>query len=370
MRIIHLFTLTLLLVIAALFCFPQIAQAQKHDNFEYMHPYHFNDEPRGNEVGRVVFYNVENLFDTYDDPEKMDEAFTIKGMYGWSSSKYKRKLHHIYRVLVSVGGWEAPAVIGLCELENRFVLEELLAKTPLSRFDYQIVHEESPDKRGIDVGLIYRKEKFKLIDYQAINVTFPFDTTSRTRDILYVKGRIIGADNVHIYVNHWPSRFGGHLETDAKREFVAQTIRHHVDSIYGVEPNANIIIMGDLNDAPNDDSVLNVLAAKGGDPNQLATNDLYNLMFSMEQEWKVGTHKHEEHWGILDQIVISQPLANRKEGLILKDGIARIYRPDWMLMEEEVRLGKKPFRTFLGARYLGGYSDHLPIYIDLEYTER
>ncbi len=326
----------------------------------------FDDRPRGRDVARIAFYNVENLFDTKDDPEKMDEAFTPTGMYGWSYKKYNKKLHHIYRVLVSVGGWEPPAVIGLCELENRFVLEELLSKTPLERFDYQIVHEESPDKRGIDVGLIYRKEKFQVLDYKPIHIRFPFDTTSRTRDILYVKGQLMKRDTVHIFVNHWPSRFGGHLETDPKRSFVAQTVRHYADSIYSRNPWANIVIMGDLNDAPSDQSLIEVLNAKG-EAEGLELNDLYNLMHKMEKNWWEGSHKHEEHWGVLDQIIISPALVKRQEGLHLRNERAYIFKADWMLMDEEVRLGKKPFRTFLGARYLGGYSDHLPIYIDLEY---
>ncbi len=329
----------------------------------------FDDAPRPNGI-RVAFYNVENLFDTYDDPIKRDDEFLPTGMKGWSGKRYRLKLNQIYRVLSAVGGWEPAGVIGLCELENRFVLEQLLEKTPLREFDYEIVHHESPDKRGIDVGLLYRPEKFKVLHEEALKVIFPFDTTSRTRDILYVKGQVLKRDTVHIFVNHWPSRFGGHLETDPKRDFVAQTIRDKADEVYAKDPKAKIIIMGDLNDAPQDNSVLNVLRTEHElEGLAQSENDLYNLMYEMSENWWAGTHKFQEHWGVLDQIIISPKLVKNPEGLLLKGGQAHIFKADWLMEEEELRIGDKPNRTYLGARYHGGFSDHLPVYIDLIYPD-
>ncbi len=317
------------------------------------------------ETFRIMFYNVENLFDTRDDSLKRDDDFTPRGIKGWSSRKYKTKLDNIYRTIIGVGGWEPPAVVGLCEVENRFVLQELIVRTPLRKMGYEVIHEESPDRRGIDVAMLYRPDKFQPIRYIPITIQFPFDLDSKTRDILYVKGKVLGKDTVHLFVNHWPSRFGGHIETDPKRNFVASVLRQAVDSIYSTDRNANIVIMGDLNDSLHDESVAEILNAKK-ETSTLAANDLFNMMAALEQEGK-GTHKHENHWGILDQIIVSVPLLQRKIGLQIYRQEAVIYEGAFLIQAEDKRLGTRPFRTYYGAQYLGGYSDHLPIYLDLVY---
>ncbi|MFK7905571.1 MAG: hypothetical protein AB8B69_10620, partial [Chitinophagales bacterium] len=207
--------------------------------------------------------------------------------------------------------------------------------------------------------------KFQPSRYRPIQIQFPFDLDSKTRDILYVKGSVLGQDTVHLFVNHWPSRYGGHLETDPKRNFVASVLRQAVDSIYSTEPNANIIIMGDLNDSLHDESVLEILNAHKDDSN-LKANDLYNLMAVLEEEGK-GTHKHENHWGILDQLIVSTSLFQRKQGLQIYRKSAVIYEGGFLIQTEDKKLGTRPFRTYSGAQYLGGYSDHLPIYLDLIY---
>ena len=317
------------------------------------------------ETFRIMFYNVENLFDTRDDSLKRDDDFTPRGIKGWGSRKYKTKLDNIYRTIIGVGGWKPPAVVGLCEVENGFVLKELIVRTPLRKLGYEIIHEESPDKRGIDVALLYRTSKFQPIRYKPIQIDFPFDKDSKTRDILYVKGSVLDRDTVHLFINHWPSRFGGHIETDPKRNFVASVLREKVDSIYQTDSEANIVIMGDLNDSIHDESVSEVLKAKK-EMMDLKSNDLFNLMAALEEEGK-GTHKHENHWGILDQIIVSVPLLQRKNGLQILNQKAVIFEGSFLIQEEDKRLGKRPFRTYYGAQYLGGYSDHLPIYLDLVY---
>ena len=327
----------------------------------------FNDIPRGDRGLRIMFYNVENLFDTENDSIKRDDDFTPTGMKGWSGRRYKNKLKNIYRVIMGVGGWEPPACVGLCEVENRFVVNEMVARTPLRDFNYKIVHEESPDKRGIDVAFLYRPDKFQYISHEALNITFPFDTESRTRDILYIKGRALKKDTLHIFVNHWPSRFGGHLETDPKREYVASVLRKKVDAIYAENSQANIIIMGDLNDAPQDESVSKVLNAKLN-LDEVREKDLYNLMSENLDNWKAGTHKHGEHWGILDQIIISPLLLNRQTGLQLSKDRVQIFGAGFLIEKEDLRLGLRPFRTYIGARYHDGYSDHLPVFIDVIYV--
>lgn len=324
----------------------------------------FDDTPRGEDGARIMFYNVENLFDTEDDPNKNDDEFTPTGMRAWSYSKFNRKLKHIYKVMSAVGGWEMPDMAGFCEVENAFVLKELVRKTPLRKYGYQVVLREGLDKRGIDVGFIYRKSRFDTLSTQSIRISFPFDTTYHTRDILYINGVLLKQDTLHIYINHWPSRYGGHLETDESRALVAQTLRRHVDSVYATNPNANIIIMGDLNDSPVDDSVLKYLRTQ---PNidVLKPNDLYNLMYPFVGRFELGTHKHDEFWGVLDHIIVSPALLNGEAKLSVKNKEAHIYRSRFLLEREDTKLGWRNFRTYVGMRYNGGFSDHLPVYVDL-----
>ncbi|MGB0839602.1 MAG: hypothetical protein ACPGXL_05655 [Chitinophagales bacterium] len=336
-----------------------IIQAQIPDDLN-----DFNPSPRLEDGARVVFYNVENLFDYEDDTLKLDEEYLPQGKKFWSKRKYTHKLQQLYKVLISVGGWEAPALIGLCEVENRRVLEDLTTLTGLDKFDYQIVHENSPDRRGIDVALLYRSDKFTPIHYETIPIRYPFDTASRTRDILYVKGTLLGQDTLHIFVNHWTSKYGGVLNTEPKRFFLGELVRQKADSIYAQIPNANIIIMGDLNDEPKDESVLKGLKAEKPviDPANMAENGLYNLMYNQN---KGGTHKFQEHWSVIDHLIVSPSLLQGKTGLKVSPAGAKIFSTSWLLEDETVRVGQKPFRTHLAFKYIGGYSDHLPIYMDV-----
>ncbi|NPA45253.1 MAG: endonuclease, partial [Chlorobi bacterium] len=230
--------------------------------------------PRGDM--RIMFYNTENLFDIFDDTLKIDEAFTPDGEKHWNKRKFDKKLYNISKVITAVGQWELPEVIGLCEIENRYVLERLIKQTALKNFNYRIIHKESPDRRGIDVGMLYRKDKFHPISYEAVRVVFPFDANKPTRDILYVKGTNNYNDTLHIFVNHWPSRWGGQLETDRKRMFAASVLKGKVDSLFDADVNPNIIIMGDLNDYPDNNSVVKVLKAKTKF-DKIEDEKLYNL---------------------------------------------------------------------------------------------
>ncbi|MCD4665181.1 MAG: endonuclease [Bacteroidales bacterium] len=313
---------------------------------------------------RIVFYNVENLFDIYDDSLTRDEDFTPDGIKHWNNKKFYAKLNNIYRIIISIGEWEPPAVIGLCEVENRFVLNKLVYETPLKNFNYKVIHEESPDWRGIDVALLYHPDKFKTLTYKTFPIRFPFDTTSRTRDILYVKGLAYDSDTIHLFINHWPSRYGGHLATKPKREFVASILRLQVDSIFSLNPNANILIMGDFNDDPSDESLKRVLNAKG-DTTKLQSSDLYNLMFVYDNDWKTGTLKYKENWNVFDQFIISGSLLTGSTGLKISDEGAKIFSADYLIQEDTKYLGTKPFRTYSGPKYQGGFSDHLPVYLDL-----
>lgn len=318
-------------------------------------------EKRGNNVIRVMFYNVENLFDASNDSLTSDEEYIPGGMRGWNITRFKQKLLNITKVTVAIGGWSPPDLIGLCEVENRYVLYALTHDTPLTGFGLRVVHFESPDPRGIDVALLYRPEKFRVLQQSAINVRFPFDTASRTRDILFVKGIAAKRDTLNIFVNHWPSKFGGAMATVPKRNYVASILRKLTDSLLAVNPNANILIMGDLNDSPYDESVSKVLGAKMDSVN-LQPNDLYNMLAGAGISWKKGTIKFREEWETIDHMIVSRSLLSHTS----PHGM-QIFDAPFLLQDDEAWFGKKPFRTYYGARYIGGFSDHLPVFMDLKF---
>jgi predicted extracellular nuclease len=320
-------------------------------------------EKKNEQALRVAFYNVENLFDTFNDTLKNDEDFLPTGVKGWTFSRYLEKLDHIYKTLTALGGWDLPAIVGFCEIENRYVLNELITKTPLVKAGYSIVHEDSPDNRGIDVGLIYRPEKFRPIKHEAIRIVFPFDPSVKTRDVLYVKGIIFKKDTLHVFINHWPSKLGGAAASEPRRTFVAQKIKHYVDSIYRMDPEANIIITGDFNDEPGDKSLMVGLGAINH-LDSLKGKDLYNTSYPFFAKG-IGTEKYKEHWAVLDQMIVSSPMVTRKKGVMIQDNQSSIFDAPWLLEDDEKFMGKMPFRTYGGPKYLGGYSDHLPVFIDV-----
>jgi endonuclease/exonuclease/phosphatase family metal-dependent hydrolase len=316
---------------------------------------------RGANTIRVMFYNAENLFDPKDDSITSDEEYQPTGMRGWTYTRLKQKQLNIAKVVLAVGGWEPPDLIGLCEVENSRVLFGLTKDTPLKNFGYRFIHYDSPDPRGIDVALLYRPGKFKVIQSIPIPVHFPSDATSHTRDILYVKGIVNKRDTIHVFVNHWPSKFGGALATVPKRKFVASMVRNLSDSLLAVNPNANILIMGDLNDSPYEESVSKVLRAKMDSVN-LAPDDLYDMLAGAGISWKKGTIKFREEWETIDHMIISRPLLKYTH----PNGL-HIFDAPFLLQDDEAWYGKKPFRTYYGAKYIGGYSDHLPVYADFSF---
>ena len=331
----------------------------------------FDESSRDGRGVRVCFYNVENLFDTEDDPATNDEEFTPRGNKGWSNYRYKQKLYNIYKTMSALGGWGGPPeIIGFCELENKKVLEDLISYTPFQKYRFDIVHEDSPDRRGIDVGLIYRSDKFEVLGHEAIRVIFPFDTSARTRDVLHVWGKVMGKDTLHIFVNHWPSRRGGQAASEPRRTYVAGLVRAKIDELYAKNPQANIIVMGDLNDEAENKSVAEVLNAKH-DLKTLGNTDLYNYMHGLSKNWQLGSHKYQGHWGTLDHIIVSAPLIkNRQEGCLHTSATgAQIFSARFLLEDDTRFLGLQPFRTYSGPRFIGGFSDHLPVYIDLFYKE-
>lgn len=310
-----------------------------------------------------MFYNVENLFDTDDDSTTIDEEFLPKGDRFWTNKKFYLKLNRISQVIMAAGQGNLPTLIGLSEIENQKVLDLLIYKTPLGNLGYKIVHQESPDRRGIDVALLYRKDLFTPIHYRTYSVKNPNDDQFKTRDILYLTG-ITGADTLHLFVNHWPSKYGGVLETKPLRALAASTLRIAIDSILQSNKNSKVIIMGDFNDSPFDESMTKYLRAL--EPmDSIQNQEIYNLAYRKAKENK-GSNKYQGKWELIDQIIVSGALLTAKHGLYTNLESFQIFDAPFLLEEDKNYLGNKPFRTYLGFRYNNGFSDHLPVLLDLK----
>ncbi|NOY36929.1 MAG: hypothetical protein GXO83_05080 [Chlorobi bacterium] len=311
----------------------------------------------------VVFYNVENLFDTDNDPATNDDAFTPEGINHWTNDRYKKKLEDVATVLGKINPKHLPDLIGLCEVENTKVLKDLTAVRPLKKRGYRVVHEDSPDSRGIDVGLLYNPESFSYISHRIIPVNYPRDTL-KGRDILYIKGKVSG-ENIHIFVNHWKSRRGSARATEQKRIYNAVLVRRAVDSIFNTEPSARIIIMGDFNDEPTNMSILNVLNATNKRKN-ISPRDLYNLMYDAHNLSDTGTYSYKGKWNMLDQIIVSRAFLDNTKGWHTTYDGGHIFSDDFMLYYNAKADQYVPGKTYGGSTYYGGISDHLPVYVIFE----
>ncbi len=305
----------------------------------------------------VVFYNVENLFDTIDAPDKRDDEFTPDSIKKWGTKRYTKKLKDISKVLCAISPEDLPELIGLCEVENRAVVKELVATGQLADEQYNIVHHESPDIRGIDVALAYRTDAFKVLTHEAIPIRFPDNPKHKTRDILYVKGKA-RKDVLHIFVNHWPSRIGGTAKSEPNRVYVASVLRHKVDSVFTTDPDANIIIMGDMNDEPANKSISETLNASDN-----PGNSLYNLMYPLDSDQK-GTYNFRGNWNMLDNLIVSNNLLHKKRGYKTAPDAGCVFHQPFM--EYHGKKGMSPNRTYGGSNYYGGISDHFPVYVVLK----
>jgi endonuclease/exonuclease/phosphatase family metal-dependent hydrolase len=295
----------------------------------------------------------------------MDNEFTSSGLKHWSYSRFQTKLNHLSKTLLAIGGWEPPPIVGLCEVENRYVLDKLIWQTPLKKFNYRFIHHDSPDSRGIDVILLYRPEKFTVLSSTYFEVHFPFDTGAQTREILMVKGKVLLNDTIILFVNHWPSRRGGYSESQPRRIFVAGFLRSKIDSVFRSDQHPNIIIMGDFNDEPDKESLARVLNALPVNTDREPA-DLVNLMYSEEIRWDEGTIKYQGQWSIFDQFIVSGNLVSISDETQPILAEAHIFKGNFLTEKDDRNLGDKLKRTYAGPRYLGGFSDHLPIYLDLK----
>ncbi len=321
-----------------------------------------NEEEKRGDL-RVMFYNVENCFDCFDDSLKMDNDFLPNGVRHWTWDKYQEKIRKISKVILAAGSWEFPDIIGLCEIENRFVADGIFKFGPLRKVGYKFIHRESPDRRGIDVLLAYQPDVFQPVDTSFIQVIYEGEQKSTTREILYVKAKLDTNDSLHVFVNHWSSRWGGQLESEHKRISAAKLVRQKTDSILRQSPQANILIMGDFNDYPHNTSLLKILKANPVEA-EIHNGNLYNLASNFVRKTGMGSYKYQGRWGMLDQFIVSGNLLNKTAGLYCdKDGMS-VFAPDFLLEKDLTYFGLRTYRTFLGYRHHGGFSDHLPIILD------
>lgn len=312
---------------------------------------------------RVMFYNVENLFDTKDDPLKDDDEFLPDGKFRWTGRKYWKKLKNITRVITAVGGMHSPALVGLCEVENDSVVFDLTARSPLRAQKYDYIVTDSPDERGIDVALLYQRDQFKLLEKNEYRISFSDPATGPSRNILHAVGQLVNGDTLDVFVCHFPSRSGGQLASEPARKDAALLLRNKTDSLFCCRGQAHIVIMGDFNDHPNDKSLSCVLEAQmlSDEPNE---SELYNLFYHRIKETDFGTYKFRGQWEVLDQFIVSGNLLSKNASVFLKNNEATVFKADFLL-EEDKKGEKRPYRTYMGPVYKGGFSDHLPVFIDL-----
>jgi len=316
-------------------------------------------------VAAVAFYNFENLFDTLDDPHKLDEDFTPGGAYHYTGAVYRAKLHNLATVLQQLGTGlnpDGPALIGTAEIENDLVLSDLVAQPEIHGRGYRFVHFESPDNRGVDVALLYHPKYFRVLQARALetDIRESGEKGGRTRDVLHVTG-ILAGDTTHVFVNHWPSRRGGAAASAPLRATAARVSKRVIDSLVRRDPQTRVLLMGDLNDDPGDPSVLNVLGAKG-DRRKVAPGGMFNPWLTFIRKG-IGTLCFDDTWNLFDQVMLSSGWLDSTPGHW------RFYRAEIFdrafLKEPFGKYKGYPHRSFEGSRWINGYSDHFPVVVYL-----
>jgi predicted extracellular nuclease len=313
----------------------------------------------------IMFYNVENLFDISNDSLTADEEFLPQSPKNWNRERYSKKITDIARVISSVNERELPALVGLAEIENVKVLEDLVSASKLKKGNYRIIHSDSKDERGIDVALLYNSEEIEILDSKPISVSSGKDNRDETRDILYAKCRLKGDRIIYVFVNHWPSRSPGQEESEMKRVMAALTLRREVDNILNIDNEAAIIIMGDFNDEPTNRSLFQILNAT----NKLKNThyrDLYNLMYDSHNTTGEGSISYNGTWQMFDQIIVSQSLLSKEGGYHVTIGAGKVFKGGEVLVKDPATGAQVNNRTYSGDKYFGGVSDHLPVYIIME----
>lgn len=310
---------------------------------------------------RIMFYNLENLFDTTDNPLKNDDDFLPNGKYRWTKHRYKRKIDNIAKVILDVGENAPPVFIGLCEIENEHVANYIVSQQNLREYKLEYIVPESKDRRGSNVGIIYRPDYLTI--FSILTFTPNLSNNKTTRDILYTGCTTRSNDTLDIFVCHSYSRREGEKQTEQYRMQIASLLKQKTDSIMQQREKANIIIMGDFNDYPDDKSISEVLGVKEI-TDRCEAKQLYNLCNTCNNEG-IASYKYKKEWGFFDQMIVNGAILNDGTLLIKKQKID-IFAPNYLLEEDKQYGGVKPFRTYRGNRYLGGISDHLPIFTDIE----
>jgi endonuclease/exonuclease/phosphatase family metal-dependent hydrolase len=312
------------------------------------------------EIG-IAFYNCENFFDTVHNPAKEDEEFTPEGKYHYTQRIYEQKVHNIATVIRNMGGADGPAVIGLAEVENNTVLNDLARQPDLAGRHYKYEWYDGPDPRGINVALLYDPKYFRVIRSEALHVDLSgANGKSVTRDVLHVYG-VLSGDTVHIFVNHWPSRIGGQDESSPKRAIAAGVNKDAAGALLKQDPNTKVIIMGDLNDNPTDNSIVSVLGAKG-EKNEVALQGFYDPFSDIFKSGQ-GTEEYKHSWNLFDQVIVSGSLLKNNNHKLHYDK-AEIFRPDFIIDHYKGHEGE-PHRSFVGPHWINGYSDHFPVILYL-----
>ena len=315
-------------------------------------------------VNTIAFYNVENLYDTINDPKTWDDDRTPKGRDRWTSVIYEKKLKNIAKVIADIGfdlTNQSPSVIGLCEIENRKVLEDLIKTESLIKENYQIIHYDSPDERGIDVAMLFKQNRFIVSSSKTYPLYLKRKDGSRdyTRDHLLVSG-FLDKDPIHFIINHWPSRSGGQMRSEPGRILAGKLNKKIIDSILQSNPKANIISMGDFNDNPSDKSVkpiLNTIFKKS----KIKEGQLFNPMEELYRKG-YGSYRYKGKWDMIDQFLLSKNLVDNKNGLFFLK--ASVFNKKYLINPSGKYEGY-PFKSFAGGKFLNGYSDHFPIYLYL-----
>lgn len=315
-------------------------------------------------VNTIAFYNVENLFDTINDPKTWDDDRTPKGRDRWTSVIYEKKLKNIAKVIADIGfdlTNQTPSVIGLCEIENRKVLEDLIKTESLIKENYQIIHYDSPDERGIDVAMLFKQNRFIVSSSKTYPLYLKRKDGSRdyTRDHLLVSG-FLDKDPIHFIINHWPSRSGGQMRSEPGRILAGKLNKKIIDSILQSNPKANIISMGDFNDNPSDKSIkpiLNTIFKKS----KIKEGQLFNPMEELYRKG-YGSYRYKGKWDMIDQFLLSKNLVDNKNGLFFLK--ASVFNKKYLINPSGKYEGY-PFKSFAGGKFLNGYSDHFPIYLYL-----
>lgn len=316
-------------------------------------------------IRTIAFYNVENLFDTVNDTLIFDDDRTPNGTFNWTNGRYQKKIENLAQVISKVGAdmtSTSPDIVGLCEVENIKVLEDLVSNSVLQKNDYGIVHFDSPDDRGIDVALLYKRTAYNPISFKSHRLLLFDEDGNRdyTRDQLVVGG-YLDNEQVHFIVNHWPSRRGGELRSRPLRVKAAQLTKRILDSLNYQNPNSKVIVMGDFNDDPINISLKKILNSKGKQK-QLDSISLFNPMEKLFRKG-VGSLAYRDKWNLFDQFLLTPNFVekNKPHYTYWKAGI---FNPDY-LQNKNGRYKGYPFRTYVGTTYQGGYADHFPVYLHL-----